>query len=1002
MSQRERRWLQRMLLGAALAGLPLSASAQYFGQNKVQYERFSYQVLRTESFDIYHYPEEAEAVRLAAPLAEQWRQRLSRDLGFDLRGRQPLVLYASHPHFSQTQVIEGLIGEGTGGVTEYLKRRMVLPFASSLGETSHVLGHELVHAFQYDAGSERALALPLWFIEGMAEFLTLGDDDPHTAMWLRDLANRETLPAFDELSDPRYFPYRIGHAAWAYLASRFGVAIVGRAYLAASRSGDPIAGIEEATGVEIDELTAGWHAAIRERHGDRRGRTPGRAVITGESGRGAMLNVAPALSPDGRRIAYLSERSQFSIDLYMADAETGRVVRRLTRTESDPHFDSLQFVGSAGAWDRTSRRLAFIGVSQGKPTLTVIDIGADASGADTREWALPGVDEAWHPTWSPDGKQLAFSGLRGGLSDLYVFDSASADVRRLTNDPFADRQPAWSPDGRQLAFVTDRFRSGGGRGAASEAGADRLALLTVTSGEVTPVRLALQGKQINPQWNGRGDRLTFVADPDGVANVFEVELASGRVSQLTDVDTGVSGLTASSPAVSLAADANRLAMTVFRDGGYDIHLIEPGAPRAPLAEDRKAARLFGASEEVGGPLAVALPDSAVSQPVAPPAAVEPYRPALSLDFAGASGGVGMASRYGAFVGGGVGLLFSDMVGHHNLAAIVEANGGVRDIGGQVTYLNRASRWNWGGSALIRPYVTGGLTQQLTQIDGQSVLLNDEFLFRQTDAELRALAFYPFSRAFRFELQAGGRRIWFDRQRTTRAFSAVTGQLLAEDRQDLDAPGALNLAEGAAALVYDQSVFGPTSPIAGQRHRLEVTPTLGSLRFTTATVDLRRYVTLWRPFSVALRGLHVGRYGGDAEDGRLSPLFIGYPSLVRGYDVGSFDERDCGTTSGGDCPAIDALVGSRVAVGNAELRFPLIGALSGEYRYGPLPIEAFVFADAGVAWTSSADPTLPAAIAAWSGVSAPARGSTSSAISSGRSRSPGPSIVPAAAGSSPST
>jgi hypothetical protein len=130
--------------------------------------------------------------------------------------------------------------------------------------------------------------------------------------------------------------------------------------------------------------------------------------------------------------------------------------------------------------------------------------------------------------------------------------------------------------------------------------------------------------------------------------------------------------------------------------------------------------------------------------------------------------------------------------------------------------------------------------------------------------LRGLAFYPFSRAFRFEVQAGGRRIWFDRQRTTRAFSPITGQLLAEDRQDLDAPAALNLAEGAAALVYDQSVFGPTSPIAGQRHRLEVTPTFGSLRFTTATVDLRRYITLWRPFSVALRGLHVGRYGGDAK------------------------------------------------------------------------------------------------------------------------------------------
>lgn len=89
---------------------------QYFGQNKVQYERFDFQVLKTATFDIYHYPEEIEAVKDAARLAEQWRTRLAADLGFELPGRQPLVLYASHPHFTQTNVIGGLIGEGTGGL----------------------------------------------------------------------------------------------------------------------------------------------------------------------------------------------------------------------------------------------------------------------------------------------------------------------------------------------------------------------------------------------------------------------------------------------------------------------------------------------------------------------------------------------------------------------------------------------------------------------------------------------------------------------------------------------------------------------------------------------------------------------------------------------------------------------------------------------------------------------------------------------------------------------
>jgi hypothetical protein len=932
-------------VGVGVLGVPSPAGAQYFGQNKVQYERFDYQVLKTDSFDIYYYPEAAEAVRLAAPLAEQWRRRIARDLGFELRGRQPLILYASHPHFVQTQVIGGLIGEGTGGVTEYLKRRMVLPFASSLGETSHVLGHELVHAFQYDSGGERVGALPLWFIEGMAEYLTLGDDDPHTAMWLRDLSAEEELPGFDDLANPEYFPYRIGHAAWAYLAARYGNDVVGTAFLEAARLGDPLAGIEAATGADIAELSDGWRAAIRQRHGGGAATAAGRVLIARDEDRGGVLNVSPAISPDGRWIAYLSERSLFSIDLYVADATTGQVVRRLTRTETDPHFESLQFVGSAGAWDPSSRRLAFTAVSRGQPLLTIVDIG---DGGSTQEVALDGVDEAWQPSWSPDGRAVALAGLSGGVSDLYIVTLDGGAVRQVTDDAFADLQPAWSPDGRRLAFVTDRFAAAEDRLAP---GRLALALVGVESGAIERLPAFAHGKHINPIWDRRGGALYFIADPDGVANIHRLDLATQTFAQLTDVATGVTGITATSPALSFAPEANRLAFSVFRRGGYDIHhLLEPGAGRAATTDDTAASRLFG--DGARRLTTLASPPAATA-----PGQVEPYRPRLSLDFAGASGGVGMNGRYGAFVGGGVGMLFSDMLGNHNLGVIVEANGGLRDIGGQVTYLNRASRWNWGGAALVRPYVTGGFSQSLAQAGGQTVLVNQEYVFRQTDAEVRGLAFYPFSRAMRFELQAGGRRIWFDRQLTTRAFAPTTGDLLAEERQDLDAPEALTLGEGAAALVYDQSVFGPTSPIRGQRHRVEVTPTLGSLRFTSVTADLRRYQPLWRPVTLALRGLHVGRYGGDAEDPRLSALFLGYPSLVRGYGAGSFDQADCGATTAGDCPGFDALLGSRLIVGNAELRFPLLGVFSGQYRYGPIPLEGLLFADTGVAWTAARSPAF---------------------------------------------
>src|SRR4051812_8717724 len=97
--------LRRAALSAAFVLLlGSSTSAQYFGRNKVQYKNLNFQVLKTEHFDIYFYPEEREGIDISARLAERWLTRLERLLDHTLRGRQPLVLYASHPDFEQTNV----------------------------------------------------------------------------------------------------------------------------------------------------------------------------------------------------------------------------------------------------------------------------------------------------------------------------------------------------------------------------------------------------------------------------------------------------------------------------------------------------------------------------------------------------------------------------------------------------------------------------------------------------------------------------------------------------------------------------------------------------------------------------------------------------------------------------------------------------------------------------------------------------------------------------------
>ena len=987
-------FLACLVLSACLA---LPARAQdYFGQNKVRYQPFDFQVLKTEHFDIYYYPETRAAVPEAARMAERWYARLSKALQHDLSRRQPLILYASHPAFEQTNAIYGDLGEGVGGVTEALKRRIVVPFAGPLAETDHVIGHELVHAFQYDIvgqgrsqtlGLSTAARLPLWFMEGMAEYLTLGADDPHTAMWMRDAAQTNKLPNYGRLEDSRYFPYRFGQSLWAYVTGRFGEDAVARVLKAAGRSGEVRQALQGTLGVPADSIIMGWHRALRDWEAPLARRTEPTSkaatpLVLAKRGVGRM-NLAPALSPDGRRVVFFSERGQLSIEMYLADATNGKVLRAITRTTVDAEMQNLGFVNSAGEWSPDGSRFAFATVSRGRPVLAVMDV---ASGHIVRQQRFPDLGEIFHPTWSPDGRRIAFAALCGGVTDLWVLDLQSGDLRRLTNDDWAELQPAWSPDGKSIAFVTDRS------GPAPEeppSSRYRLALIDPESGVIRVLTTFPTGKSINPQWSPDGRSLCFIADPEGIPDLHRLDLESGHIETLTNLLTGVSGLTHLSPAVSVARSSGQIVFSAYDAGSFELFRLDEarrasgiarGAP-AGASDSLPAGAVAGRDTlEGSGAARDSLPAAPSILPPSPRiraawadsarpavAAVDtmrfssaPYRPHLSLDYVSQPSLGVAAGSSGVGVGGGAGLYWSDMLGDHELATLLQ----VANVGGNVlnntaalaAYQDLRAKWTWGLQASQVPYITQWYSQEAVYYDGRQAVRDSEFTYWQIERALMGSVSYPFSRFSRVEFSAGVRNISFASRVRTLVYDNSTTYV--DETGDVPGgnPPSLNLAGGGVALVYDSGVFGGTGPVLGQRYRFEVSGLGGSIQFHDLLADYRRYLRLGRSVVLAGRALHYGRYGPGSEDPRLAVLYLGDPWLIRGYDFTSLtDNLNNGSVSVGG--VYDRLVGSRLAVTNLELRVPLLGALGLYATPAVPPIETAVFFDAGAAWGRDFSPAF---------------------------------------------
>jgi Tol biopolymer transport system component len=1033
------RTLAALLLGLVTGALrPAPAAAQYFGQNKVQYRAFDFRIIQTAHFDVYYYGTERAAALDAARMAERAYARLSRILQHQWIERKPLLLYASQSDFQQTNAIAGDLGEGTGGVTEFLKHRMVLPFTGSYADFEHVLQHEMVHAFQYDVfsrghpgGGFEAIARinpPLWFMEGMAEYLSLGPVDPHTAMWLRDAAVEGKLPTIEQLTDdPRIFPYRFGHSIWAYIGRRWGDETIG-AILQGTMTGGLETAFRRVLGESLEQLSDDWRDAVQTMYlpqiaDHRRARHFARALLTEKSAKGT-LHVSPQISPDGRSVAYLSERDFFFVDLYLADAETGQVRRRLVRSSIDPNFETLRFINSAGSWSPDGQVFAFAAKKGEQDDLVLLDVPRDRVIAQLQL----GVDAITNPSWAPDGRRLVFTGYEGGWSDLYIVDADGRNLRRLTADRYADLLPAWSPDGTTIAFTTDRgpdtdfdeLRFGN----------LRIALYHLDGDSVSILPDMQRGKNVNPVWAPDGRSLAFISDRSGIDDIFLYDLDAGELYQLTHAYTGITGITDLSPAISWARQADRMLITYYENGDYDVYEIDnprslkgdpyrdptagwialANASALPLAADDAAlgglrpapatdaplTRLAAAPggeaaaptprpPEAGGgaptlrrpgspssvyrsgvgafrpsdaqparpdsaapPLSVAalLDSAAFALPDTTQFVLHPYRTRFTPDYVSRPT-IGYArDNFGRGIFGGTAIQLSDILGNKTLLFSGAVNGRLSEAQVLAAYLDTGHRWNYDVGLSQEPlFFYGSSSCQGDCATGSTDYVVEDQLQRLVFRDIFGDAYYPFNRFRRVELGLHYTNVGVA---TLHLFSRVQGGVLVGQSDSTSNDASLNLVQPSLAVVYDNSLFGYTSPFFGKRYRFEVAPVFGDWRYVQLLGDYRRYDLIKFPFTIATRALALARIG---RDGDRFPVFLGSPDLVRGYTYTSLAEGECAASA--TCPVFDQLIGSRVAVFNAEFRFFVIRNLTlGFLPISLPPIEGALWYDAGLAWNSS--------------------------------------------------
>lgn len=914
--------LRTLMLHAIMVALLMSASVSsaqfYFGRNKVHYDKFEWQILKTTHFDIYFYPEMRELAEIGATYAETAYTRLENLTNHNISHRIPLIFYSNHFHFQQTNTIPSLIPEGVGGFFEFLKGRVVIPANGSLAQFEHVINHELVHVFTFSK-SNRVLrdhkktqfaGLPLWFTEGIAEYWSEGWDT-EAEMFIRDAVLSGYLVPLSEMYRiyGTFLMYKEGQAICKFIAETYGEEKLLQLIENVWKSDNFSEVMELTLGVNYRRFDEKWLYHLKKNKYPLMERNDSPGMITKHlTDRGINTKPTFAAYNNEREVIFISNRVGYS-NLYRVPYDKERAERTeletLVKGERSSDFEAFNLLKSKLDADKRGR-LAFISKSNGQDALYIYSLEEKRVLARHQFKELVTLHS---PNWSPEGDRIVFSGNSfAGMHDLYILDLGTSQLRKLTNDFYEDRDPAWSPDGKVIAFSSDRTEVG-------RKGAHNIFYYHLESGNI---EYATYGDHHDyaPAWSPDGKFLAMTSDRDGAFNVWVMQ-AQNSNAQMVSAEALDSATEVPAYPRAINGDADLRKVTSFTTGAYDPEWTDKGSLLFTafenfgfqLRELEKVSDLF-AQSSVAAVDTMAVRNAPWTVPKLEgklaPSQVR-YRRKFNLDIAQSA--ITQDPVFGT--SGGAQLAMSDMLGNQQYHFLVFNNAQTKDeflrsfnLAVSKVDLSRRANHAYG----------------LYHFAGRYYNRAEGFFYERRYGGFGAIS-YPLSVFQRLEASINVRQS--DKDRETR-FTTLRALLVSN----------------FVSYIKDNSLWGPSGPMDGERFNFTVGNTIdvneSNVNFYTVIADYRRY------FRTSLRTAYAFRTTVQYNHGKEAfPFFMG----------GSWDLRLYPRWQ---------IWGQKTFLVSNEFRFPFIDQFAVAFPFGGLGFSAIrgaLFFDMGNAWNNRLEDML---------------------------------------------